>query len=136
MLHKFCTSNSKTKVEVKCHTLGSIERETFDSTISATEFSSKLTFVCDRVMPKRNINPQRRPIYWMCEEISNFRKECIRISNCMKSIKRVNNIWNNGYKIVMKDALGYSPRMSLTMETMKQVVYCSPQWIHFPSKEY
>lgn len=133
-----------------------------DSEISAREFSQSLKHICDKVMPKRRLNPPRKPVYWWCEEIAQLRRECIqnrraytrnapravqhlrnelheiykesqkRLKNRIKKAKRDcwkslcqevdNDIWGEGYKIVMKSIIGYPPRVNLTMETMQQVV--------------
>lgn len=63
-----------------------------DSRTTAEVTISLITQACDASMPqKRNPrNPNRKPVYWWTDEISDLRRECLRLRRRVTRTRRVN----------------------------------------------
>lgn len=60
-----------------------------NSTTSPQEFSSKLTCICDKSMPKKKSHATRQPVYWWNQDIANLRKESLQRRRLyIRSLKR------------------------------------------------
>lgn len=56
---------------------------------TSQEFSSRLSQICDKSMPRKRMHPTRQPVYWWNQEIASLRKESLsRRRAYARSIRR------------------------------------------------
>lgn len=135
---------------------------TWETEITAGNFTNKLKDICNATMPIRSNTQHHKPVYWWNTEIANKRKECLQkrrsytrlvkkspLAICVqlwdsfqnarkilrteiKKSKRTmwkklcdeidKDIWGDGYKIAMKNVIGYTPRPPMTIKKMEDIV--------------
>lgn len=75
--------------------------------LSAGKYTRSLAEICNNVMPKKNTNFRRKPVYWWSDEIAELRKECLKRRRAYTRSVRRNPLWRsqqlwNLYKISKK----------------------------------